>query len=212
MYDVVVPLLVMAASFIAAYLVAGVIIRYSSRKRDRRELERPLGSLGWYADPPKEASGNLYCRDCGTMYVSVRMQDGFDRKTGEPVFSYQRGCSAGLRMNPPRWPDCSNRAVQSYVALAHNHPDPTATATTCPVCVDQMVADKVITPLVALKLYSAVKAEPGRRLDYSLSPWTAGMLAHPSLATRPSSGTSVNAGRKARSSLPPPPPPPPPYR
>jgi len=175
-------LLVVALAFITAVLI---IFPRARRPRTGQTYADTLAAHYADAERLEKLSGNdaLYCRDCGSLYVSLRTQEGFDRRTGEPDFRYERGCpkasplpTASLLM---RWPDCGRRVAQSFVPRAHNHPDPTATTTTCPVCVDQMLGDGVINQVVATKLYDEAKAKVGQQRNAG---WAA--LMSPSVSVK----------------------------
>lgn len=118
---------------------------------------------------PRPRNIPMFCADCGKAMVSLRSQDGFDMKTGEPVFAYDRACAdatnAPGQARRQAWPMCGQRVAQGPIPLAHNHVDAEATSMTCPVCIDVMFQNGVLNPEEILKLYSAAGVASRRSND-----------------------------------------------
>lgn len=143
------------------YMLLGIALGSFITALLRVTIFKPKRDYSWTYDvtpvtaPPRPKRVDMFCVDCGKTMVSMRSQDGFDPKTGVPVYGYERACPAAT--NPSNvnysWPACGNRTKQTAVANAHNHPDPDATTLDCPVCVDMMLENAAIDPKQAIELY-----------------------------------------------------------
>lgn len=146
-----------------------VIFSYVSSRRPKQAetLDFEAGLIA-----PKTSKVHMFCRDCGKGMISLRSQDGFNTKTGEPVYSYVRVCAAAS-VSAPAWPFCGIRTMQSPMANAHNHPDPTGTSLSCPVCLDVMTQNAGIDQKSAIELYlktGVISTQPS-------SDWSGGSLS-----------------------------------
>lgn len=149
-----------ALVFAVSMAISFLYTKLHDRRRSR--LKYPLTFSG-EALAKAAALGLNFCKDCGKPLVSFRSQDGFNPKTGEPAFSYQRACPVGsqdIASGHYRfWPFCGNTTVQLTIPDAHTHAEITATSTECPVCIDQMVKDGVLDYEQAAPLYEKAQAE-----------------------------------------------------
>ena len=155
-----------AAGFVA-FLIGVAIVKLI--RNLWRELQGPP-HMRYEPDRSRMVSANvtdlqIYCQDCGAALISARSQDGFNPKTGEPVFSYSRHCPKRTPGPGDKNINCGMRVAQVQVDGAHNHTDVEATKTDCPACVDVMVANGGLTPLQASQLYADAGIKPRRLSD-----------------------------------------------
>ena len=157
------PALEAVAAGFVAFLIGAAIVKLIRNIWDEWKGPEPR----YIPDRSRMVSANvtdlqIYCQDCGAALISARHQDGFNPKTGEPVFSYSRHCPK-LTPNPTdKNVNCGVRVKASAITGGHNHHDEEVTNTTCPACIDTMVANGGLTALQASQLYADAGIKPPR--------------------------------------------------
>jgi hypothetical protein len=131
---------------------------------------------------PKDDNSS-FCSDCGKQYELRQSQRGFDSRTGLPKLSFRLGCpdadpteeteewksyrrswsgpSSVYSATPPfrgqryQWPNCGKVVRSALLPPTHQH-EASATSTSCPACIQQMLSDDIIDLASARRLLGNV--------------------------------------------------------
>lgn len=134
------------------------LYRNVERRRPGREPDTasyiPIPAPHW--SRPKIKVQN-YCADCGAQFKVERYKYGFDPATGKEIIQTKRGCPNFEKASRARygggrpvlfgsdWPNCGDDVQKYKPAPQHTHPNEWRTDVSCPACIDQMLADGIIT-------------------------------------------------------------------
>lgn len=142
-------------AFVVLGVSAGILVMSAVLGRVRKKEEWRTFDEHRSVDMSRGKYLPMFCRDCGKGLISLRTMDGYDDRTGKPIYVYSRACAdaggpTGAHMSD--WPYCGVRTKESAIPHAHNH-DAVYLSITCPVCLDDMVENGALTTLAAQELY-----------------------------------------------------------
>lgn len=138
--------------FVWAFVLLGLWLWRRSDTRAERSARAALSE--------RLNTKQAYCRDCGQRFTMHEHQDGYDTKTGAPLYKQTFYCpdwgnAASLKassyLSYSSYPNCgvATRVPKKPAHLSHGK---SVTVAQCPGCVDQMLTDGVINEQQAADL------------------------------------------------------------